>query len=149
KSGNASYVNEIEGTFLLSLSTSLAGTAYRHVAAQDCVEWKLNEKPGWALAVNRLLARGGPSGFSYLVAIGTQAAMALSETLRDNFGHVRTLLLGVTYPRLAGLVDSTYYRSELKQVAGVRYGCGLDAVASLLYHRLFPGRTLCFIYQKG
>jgi hypothetical protein len=81
------------------------------------------------------------------VGIGTQAAVALHDALGADFGKVPTLLLGVTYPRMAGLVDSEDYRCEGRQVTAVRYGCGLDAVASLLHHRIFPGRPLCYVYQ--
>jgi hypothetical protein len=144
KSGNATYVNEIEHALKASLDTRLASKRVRLIASSDCVEW--GEEVQWATAVNRLMTRGR-EGFRYLVAIGTQAAVALHDALGADFGKVPTLLLGVTYPRMAGLVDSEDYRCESRQVTAVRYGCGLDAVASLLHHRIFPGRKLCYVYQ--
>jgi hypothetical protein len=147
KSGNATYVNEIERALLASLDTRLAGQRVRLAPSNDCVEW--GEEVHWATTVARLLTRGGRDGFRFLVGIGTQAAVALHGTLGPDFGKVPTLLLGVTYPRIAGLVDSEHFRCESRQVTGIRYGCGLDAVASLLHHRIFPGRKLCFVFQAG
>jgi hypothetical protein len=147
KSGNATYVNEIERAFLVSLDARLEVQRCRLAPSSDCVEW--GEEEQWPTTVARLLTRGSRGGFRYLVGIGTQAAVALHDALGPEFGKVPTLLLGVTYPRLAGLVDSEHFRCESRQVACVRYGCGLDAVASLLHHRIFPGRKLCFVFQTG
>jgi hypothetical protein len=147
KSGNATYVNEIERALLGRLDSRLADRRLRLAPSADCVEW--GEEDQWPAAVARLLARGGREGFRFLVGIGTQAGVALHKSLGADFGKTPTLLLGVTYPRIAGLVDSEHYRCENRQVACIRYGCGLDAVASLLHHRIFPGRKLCFVYQAG
>jgi hypothetical protein len=147
KSGNATYVNEIEHAFRTYLEPCLAGQRIRLVLSTDCVEW--GEEAFWPTTVNHLMARGGSEGFRFVVGIGTQAGVALRDTLGPEFGKVPTLLLGVTYPRIAGLVDSEHFRCETRQIACVRYGCGLDAVASLLYHRIFPGRKLCFVIQAG
>jgi hypothetical protein len=146
-SGNATYVNEIERALHASLEGRLAAQRVRLATSEDFVEW--GEEAQWPIAVDRLLTRGGREGFPYLVGIGTQAAVALHSALGPEFGKVPTLLLGVTYPRIAGLVDSEYFRCESRQVACIRYGCGLDAVASLLHHRIFPGRELCFVIQRG
>ena len=144
KSGNATYVNEIEHALRASLETRLAAKRVRLIASSDCVEWE--KEAEWGAAVSRLMTRGR-EGFRYLVGIGTQAAVALRDGLGADFGKVPTLLLGITYPRITGLVDSEDYRCETRQVTAVRYGCGLDAVASLLHHRIFPGRQLCYVYQ--
>jgi serine/threonine protein kinase len=149
KSGNATYVNEIENAFLFHLKSELDINKYVLAPSDGNVEWAPNEIPNWSSEVDRLMSRGGREGFHYLVAVGTQAAVALREALGPSFGATPTLFLGVTYPRLSGIVDSELHRVEDRQVAGVRYGCGLDAVASLLHHRIFPGRRLCFVFQKG
>jgi hypothetical protein len=147
KSGNATYVNDIERALLTSLGDRLAFQHARLAPSTDCVEW--SDEDHWPTTVDRLLSRGGRDGFRFLVGVGTQAAVALHKTLGAEFGTVPTLLLGVTYPRLAGLVDSEHYRCETRKVACIRYGCGLDAVASLLHHRIFPNRRLCFVYRAG
>jgi hypothetical protein len=147
KSGNATYVEDIERSLRLNLDVRLTGRRLRTALSHDMVEW--GDESQWATAVTRLMARGGEEGFRFLVGIGTQAAVALQDSLGAEFGKVPTVLLGVTYPRIAGLVDSEHFRCEKSQVVAVRYGCGLDAVASLLYHRIFPGRKLCFVYQAG
>jgi len=147
KSGNATYVNDIEHALLASLNTRLAGQRVRLAPSLDCVEW--GEEAQWPTTVARLVTRGGREGFRFLVAIGTQAAVALHHALGPEFGKVPTLLLGVTYPRIAGLVESEHFRCESRQVTCVRYGCGLDAVASLLHDRIVPGRRLCFVFQAG
>ena len=145
KSGNATYVNEIDRAMVASLESRLAARRARLVRSDDCVEW--GEEGQWSTTVDRLMARGGRDGFRFLVGIGTQAAVALYRALGADFGRVPTLLLGVTYPRINGLVDSEHYRCETRKLACIRYGCGLDAVASLLHHRIFPGRKLCFVFQ--
>jgi len=147
KSGNATYVNDIERELLKSLEWRLARQRGQLTWSEDCVEW--GEEDQWASTVGRLLQRSGPEGFRFLIGIGTQAAVALRDTIGAEFGNVPTLLLGVTYPRITGLVDSEHYRCESRQVACIRYGCGVDAVASLLHHRIFPGRQLCFVFQAG
>jgi hypothetical protein len=146
ESGNATYVNEIDRALLANLKPRLESQRARLVQSDDCVEW--GDENQWPTTVDRLMTRGR-DGFRFLVAIGTQAAVALHRTLGPDFGKVPTLLLGITYPRINGLVDSEHYRCETRQLACIRYGCGLDAVASLLYHRIFPGRKLCFVYQAN
>jgi hypothetical protein len=147
KSGNATYVNEIEQALFTHLRPLLAEQRIRLVPSTDCVEW--GDEDQWPTTVNRLMTRGGSEGFRFVVGIGTQAGVALRDALGPEYGKVPTLLLGVTYPRVAGLVDSEHLRCESRQIACVRYGCGLDAVASLLYHQIFPGRKLCFVIQAG
>jgi hypothetical protein len=147
KSGNATYVNEIEQAFLMRLKPSLAEQRVRLLLSTDCVEW--GDQDNWPTTVGRLMKCGGSEGFRFIVGIGTQAGVALRDTLGPEFGKVPTLLLGVTYPRVAGLVDSEHFRCETRQIACIRYGCGLDAVASLLHHRIFPGRNLCFVIRAG
>jgi hypothetical protein len=145
KSGNATYVSEIERALIANLE-KLKPSGVRLVPSNDFVEWA--DRAEWSTSVSRLLSRGGRDGFNFLVAIGTQAGVALHNSLGRKFGKPPTLLLGVTYPRVAGLVDSEYFRCENQQVACIRYGCGLDAVASLLHNRIFPGRKLCFVFQR-
>jgi len=149
-SGNATYVNDIKDAFLKYLNADLLASNYNPITPSlGSVEWELDKRMKWREAVKRLMKRGGKEGFQYLVAIGTQAAIALQETLGTDFGTIPTLFLGVTYPKLCGIVDSEHYRSENKYVTGVRFGCGLDAVSSLLSNKLFPNRQLYFVYQRG
>ena len=147
KSGNVSYVHEIEREFLRHLGLHLPALGIRLETSADSVERE--DETDWASTVKRLMVRGGAKGFHYLVGIGTQAAIAFQRVPDPIFDQLPTLLLGVTYPRSCALVDGEHYRCETRQVACIRYGCGLDAVASLLHHRLFPGRNLCFVYQAG
>lgn len=147
KSGNATYVNEIERALLGGLETRFATQNLRLSASEEYVDWEAEST--WAEKVQRLMTRGSREGFRFLVGIGTQAAVALQNALGGQFGMLPTLLLGVTYPRIAGLVDSEFFRCESRQVMCIRFGCGMDAVTSLIYHRIFPGRKLCFIYQAG
>ena len=147
KSGNTTYVNEIERALLASLDNRLKPLQIKVAPSNDSVEW--GDESQSSTAVSRLLSHGDRGSFQFLVGIGTQAAVAWRRALGRDFGKLPTLLLGVTYPRVAGLVDSEHYRCESRQVACVRYGCGVDAVTSLLHHRLFPGRKLCFVFQGG
>ncbi len=149
KSGNASYVHDIERAFTKRLERDMSFLGIEVHRADASVEWGPEDRIHWCPIVNRLLARGGSSGFDYLVTIGTQATVALRQTLRKQFGETPTLFLGVTYPKLTGIVDSEHYRFESKQVTGIRYGCGLDTIASLIRHRLFPDRQLVFVHQEG
>lgn len=148
KSSNATYVIEIDRIFLANLTMRLSGKRVRLDESQEIIEWGEKESQ-WVKSAQRLLARGGDEGFHFLVAIGTQASTGLNKALGTAYGKVPTLLLGVTYPLQSCLVDSELSRCEDRQVIAVRYGCGLDTVASLLHHRIFPNRALCFVFKAN
>lgn len=139
-----------ELTFTKSLIDELA-EALRQLGYKPVIV-DITGKTQWDNAISQLIARGGKSGYDFILGIGSQAAQALKTSYGELLGchpNPMMIFLGVTYPVTCRLIDSLFSRFEPGEVCGVTYSAdGLRSIASLIHNRLVPGCRLKYIYFK-
>ena len=88
--------------------------------------------------------------FDYYVAIGTQAAIVLKDFLTNEkiLTDKKFVFLGVTDPIASGIVEDVENRKENLNIGGVAY-CGNYDEFPIKVSQLYPGKKLCFMYDKS
>lgn len=138
----SAFCNELEklipGSHIDDLS--FRGPSAPYTNAQASEVWKLKSED--------LAQRHWGQPYDYIVTIGTQATKAMEIALAGDFGRSPFIFLGASDPIDIGAVDALDHRDDWRQVAGVRYGPGIEDVTRRL-HALFPHRKLIYLYDRS
>jgi hypothetical protein len=148
-SGDLAYTRDILSSFHDRLSSDLAkrGTGLRLYSTTGPAT-PLSDPScasAWKDRVQDILGR---NDFDYVVAIGTQASLALKRYMGSRYQTANIIDIGVTDPVGIGVVTSYTNRNEAMNIAAVAYMGRPEDYASQLY-ALFPGRSFVYLYERG